>query len=98
MGTVATRPPRILIVNYHRDSNRIAEQILWMHGFDAVSAESLAQAREVLAKGNVDMLYCRITAADGAGDDFIQETWRLHRIPSVALVGTQESQRRAMVI
>lgn len=98
MDPVDTRPPRILIVNHHSDSNRIAEKLIWMHGFDVVSAETLRQAREVLARGPVDMLYCRISATDGYGDEFIEEIWRLRGIPSVALVGTQESGRRARAI
>jgi hypothetical protein len=98
MVPVATRPPRILIVNHHADSNRIAEKLIWMHGFDVVSAETLQEARHELSRGTVDLLYCRISAVDGYGDEFIEETWRLRKIPSVALVGTQESGRRARAI
>ena len=71
MVPFATRPPRILIVNHHSDSNRIAEKLIWMHGFDVVSAETLRQAREVLAgprqarEGQVDQQCELLAGAEG---------------------------------
>jgi DNA-binding response OmpR family regulator len=87
--------PRILMVNYHHDTNRAMERLLRRSGFEAVAARTLAEARQILGAKPIDLMICRITADDGDGAEFIERIWNELRIPSVALAGSLENQARA---
>jgi DNA-binding response OmpR family regulator len=89
------KPPRILLVNYHQDTNRAMERLLRMSGFEPSTAGTLAEAEQVLAVKPIDLMVCRIAASDGDGAAFIERVWSERGVASVALAGSLENQARA---
>jgi DNA-binding NtrC family response regulator len=94
MTSSPSPPRRILMVNYHTDTNRIMTRLLQRYGYEATAAETLAAASQLLDDIEFDVLLCRNTAADGEPADFIRETKsRFPTIPIIAFGGGLNEQR-----
>ncbi len=88
---------RILLVEDHEDTNRSLTQLLQRRGYQVLSASTVANAVEVAAAQDFDVLVSDIGLPDGSGVDLIQQL-RLERpIFGIALTGfgMEEDIRRS---
>jgi CheY-like chemotaxis protein/anti-sigma regulatory factor (Ser/Thr protein kinase) len=88
---------RILLVEDHEDTNRSLTQLLQRRGYQVLSACTVANAIEVAAAQDFDVLVSDIGLPDGSGVDLIQQL-RLERpIFGIALTGfgMEEDIRRS---
>lgn len=87
--------PRLLIVDYHEDTNRAMVKLLGLNGYDVHATRTLGDAEQFLFAKPVNLVICRIYAVDGDGAEFIDRIWKRHGIPSVAMAGSIENRTRA---
>jgi len=91
------KPLRILLVEDHEDTNRSLTQLLQRRGYQVLSASTMADAIEVAAAQDFDVLVSDIGLPDGSGVNLIRQL-RLERpVLGIALTGfgMEEDIRRS---
>jgi two-component system CheB/CheR fusion protein len=78
---------RLLLIEDHKDSRRALARILSQRGYIVMTARNAAQARELCAAQEFDVLVSDLNLPDASGLDLFQELNRSHRQRGVALSG-----------
>jgi len=86
MGTDA-KLPRILLVDDHRDSVEITAFLLTRHGYEVVSAYSMAGARAAAATQQCEVLVSDIGLPDGSGIALMRELQTQYGMKGVLVSG-----------
>jgi signal transduction histidine kinase/response regulator RpfG family c-di-GMP phosphodiesterase len=88
---------RILLVEDHEDTNRSLTQLLQRRGYQVLSACTVANAIEVAAAQDFDVLVSDIGLPDGSGVDLIRQLRHERPIFGIALTGfgMEEDIRRS---
>ena len=63
----------VLLIEDNKGLNDANAQALKLRGYSVLTAENLAQARELLAQGSPDVILLDVTLPDGSGFDFCEE-------------------------
>ena len=79
---------RLLIANYHRETNRAMECMLWLNGYDPQCVETNTQAKSRMAAQRFGLLISRNSMPDGDAAELIQHAWARYGTLSIALTGT----------
>jgi CheY-like chemotaxis protein len=78
---------RILVVEDHAHTRNAIVRILTLRGHDVHGAESIAEAKAVVAKSRLDLLICDLGLPDGHGSELLSYIKERQAISSVALSG-----------
>ena len=81
------RSLRVLLVEDHEDTNRSLTQLLRRRGYEVLSAESIARAKEMAAGQEFDVLVSDIGLPDGSGIDLMQQLSSERPVFGIALTG-----------
>ena len=76
-----------MLVDGHEDTLRTLARVVGIFDCQPILAQSLAQARQLLDEGGVDLVICDIHLPDGSGLD-LGRTLLPMGIPAVALSGS----------
>lgn len=83
---VSSNTPVILMIEDSPDIVDINRFMLEQHGYTSITAETLAQAREVIRqRKDIDMVLLDITLPDGNGLEFIPELQKVLTVPILIL-------------
>ena len=95
--TVAPPPFRVLVVEDERTTFTALIILLKHYRFTVNGAETLADARRMIADG-VDLICLDLTLPDGDGIDLLSELKAAgSKIPVIVITGTDEPERLARV-
>jgi signal transduction histidine kinase/response regulator RpfG family c-di-GMP phosphodiesterase len=86
-SAAARKSLRILLVEDHADTNRSLTQLLRRRGYHVQPAHNVADALDVAANEDFDVLVSDIGLPDGTGVDLMRELQRAKPIPGIALTG-----------
>jgi PAS domain S-box-containing protein len=79
---------RILLVEDHLSTRSTLGRLLESWGHSVAEAETLAQARQVLKAGSIDLLLTDVQLPDGLGSDLMKEAHETSpNLPGIALTG-----------
>jgi PAS domain S-box-containing protein len=79
---------RILLVEDHLSTRSSLGRLLESWGHSVAEAETLAQARQVLKAGSIDLLLTDVQLPDGLGSDLMKEVRETSpNLPGIALTG-----------
>lgn len=87
MSPKSANDPRLLIVNYHDDTNRVLERMLRFNGYHVDAAATLAEGRRKLEEQTYALLLCRNAMPDGRGPELIEFAWTRYKLPALAITG-----------
>lgn len=76
----------VLIVDDEENARLILTQFLTAKGYEALSAATLKEAREHLARGDADVVLLDVKLPDGYGPSLLEETARLEARPPILLI------------
>ena len=86
---------RLLLVNYHDDTNRVLQRMLRMSGYEVDTAGTLADGRRTLAERRYGLLLCRNAMPDGDGPELIAFAWTRYALPALAISGALTPEKMA---
>jgi DNA-binding NtrC family response regulator len=78
-------PAQILVVSPELEHRRALAAILQLEGWDTLCASKASDVEEVLAKTNVNLVFCDRRLADGSYRDVLTLTRSLHRTVRVVV-------------
>ena len=86
---------RLLLVNYHDDTNRALRRMLQMNGYEVDTAGTLADGRRTLEERRYGLLLCRNAMPDGDGPELIAFAWTRYGLPAIAISGALTPEKMA---
>ena len=82
-----TSPPRILLVEDHRDTRQVLEYLLRRFGYEVDTAKDVRSARERACNARFDLVISDIGLPDGSGLELMETIRQRQAIPAIALSG-----------
>ncbi len=97
VGSNASKPLRILLVEDHNDTRRTLSRLLTHFGHDVVTAGNVENAMAIMASNNVDAVLCDIGLPDGSGYEVAAKARANGGIKAIALTGfgTEQDVQRS---
>jgi len=87
VGSKASKPLRILLVEDHKDTRRTMSRLLTHFGHNVVTADNVEGAMAVMASNNLDAVLCDIGLPDGSGYEVAAQARANGGIKTIALTG-----------
>ncbi|MDB6007693.1 MAG: hybrid sensor histidine kinase/response regulator [Prosthecobacter sp.] len=87
MPTPASHPLNILLVEDHKDTNRLVRMSLERRGHTVTTAASVAEARSAFPAANANVLISDIGLPDGNGWELLREIRATSHVPAIAMSG-----------
>lgn len=83
----ASRPLSLLLVEDHKDTADLLEQILKGAGYQVKTASSVATAKQLAANNSFDLVISDLGLPDGSGLDLMKHLRDKHGLKGIALTG-----------
>jgi len=83
------QPPRVLHVEDEKDVHTVVSQMLKDH-CDLLWTKTVAESRELIKQGNIDLVLLDIGLPDGSGLDLIEDLEKLDPQPRVVIFSSLE--------
>ena len=80
-------PPRILVVEDHRDSRDALAKLLRFSGYGVSTASCIAEALRAAELESIDLVVCDLALPDGDGSELIRELRQRRPVAAIAVTG-----------
>ena len=83
------KPPRVLHVEDEKDVHTVVEKMLQDH-CELIWTTTVAESREIIKQGNIDLVLLDINLPDGSGLDLIEDIEQLEPQPQVVIFSAMD--------